>query len=345
MTSEPGLGRNDEVIRVADAYIDARKYESARDILSRSLSQSPNDPALLASYARAELALGNYSGAARSAYAALAGAPDSEFAMRLYALALFSLGRQYDGLWMAWRAVTSHPNEPAPLRLYALLLQKAWQLRSALDVIERALRLDPQSVDAHIRRGSILHAMGRRDESEVSYRAALQLDPANAEALNDLAVHRLGRFKFGRALQGFLGAAGSDPGYGALSRRNIGVVLRKVLTLVTVGAGLLSVCLAITAGAYDEGHPTALARVGVGLLSGVLIAVLWWLLRAIPRRVFVAVLREQHFFALRLAHAGMAVIAGAWVTFCPWPAGWIAVGGLLAVSALVIIRIGLFIGK
>lgn len=345
MTAEPRLGAIDEVIQVANAYVDARKYESAREILSRSLSQSPNDPTLLASYARAELALGNYLAAARSAYAALAGAPDSEFAMRLYALALFNLGRQYDGLWMAWRAVTSHPNEPAPLRLYALLLQKAWQLRSALDVIDRALRLDPQSVDAHIRRGSILHAMGRRDESEVSYRAALQLDPANAEALNDLAVHRLGRFKFGRALQGFLGAAGSDPEYGALSRRNIGVVLRKVLTLVTVGAGVLSVLLAVTAGVYDEGRSTAALRVLVGLLTAILVAVLRWLLRAIPRQVFVAVLREQYFFALRLGHAGVAVVAGAWVTVCPWPPGMIAVGGMLAVAALVIMRIGLFIRK
>lgn len=345
MTLEPGLGRIDEAIRVADAYIDARKYENAREILGRWLSQNPNDPALLASYARAELALGNYWAGARSAYAALSGAPESEFAMRLYAVSLDGLGRHHDALWMAWRAVTSHPNEPAPLRLYALLLHKSRQLRSALDVIDRALRLDPQNVDAHIRRGSILHAMGRRDESEASYRVALQLDPANAEALNDLAVHRLGRFKFGRALQGFLGAAGSDPEYGALSRRNIGVVLRKVLTLVTIGAGALSVLLAVTAGAYDEGRSTAALRVLVGLLTAILVAVLWWLLRAIPRQVFVAVLREQYFFALRLAHAGVAVVAGAWVTVCPWPPAMIAVGGMLAVAALVIMRIGLFIKK
>lgn len=345
MTSEPGLGRIDEVIHIANAYIDARKYESARDILSRSLSQNPNDPALLASYARAEVGLGNYWSAARSAHAALSGAPENEFAMRLYALSLYGLGRRHDGLWVAWRAVTSHPNEPAPLRLYALLLQKAGQLRSALDVIERALRLDPQSVDAHIRRGSILHDMGLWDGSEAAYRAALQLDPASAEALSDLAVHRLERFKFGRALQGFLGAAGSGPEYGELSRRNIGVVLRKVLTLVTIGAGLLGALLGFAAGAYDVGHPTATLRVLVGLLTGALTAVLCWLLRTIPRQVLVSVLREQYFVALRLAHAVATVAAGAWVTVFPWPAAMIAIGGLLAVSAVVVIRIGLFIRK
>lgn len=345
MTSEPGLGRIDEVINVANAYIDARKYERAREILSRSLAHNPNDSDLLATYARAEVALGNYGPGARSAYAALSGAPDNEFAMRLYALSLYGVGRHNDGLWMAWRAVTSHPNEPAPLRLYALLLQKTRQLRSALDVIDRALRLDPHSVEALIRRGSILGDMGLREESEASYRAALRLDPANAVALNDLAVQRLGHFKFGRALQGFLGAAGSDPEYGELSRRNIGVVLRKVLTLVTVGAGTLGVLLGFAAGAYYQGHSSAALRVLVGLLTATLIAGIRWLLRAIPRQVLVSVLREQYFFAVRLAHAVAAVAAGAWVTVCPWPAAMIAVGGLLAVSALVLIRIGLFIGK
>nr|WP_318546573.1 tetratricopeptide repeat protein [Mycobacterium lepraemurium] len=299
----------------------------------------------MASYARAELALGNYLPAARSAYAALSRAPDNEFAMRLYALALYNLGRHQDGLWMAWRAVTTHPNEPASLRLYALLLQNARQLRSALQVIDQALRLDPLSVDALTRRGSILRELGRRTESEDSYRAVLRLDPANAEALTALAVHRLQRFKFGRALQGFLGAAGSDPDYGELSRRNIGVVLRKVLTLVTVGAGVLSVLLASAAGAYESGHSTWALRVLVGLLTLALIAVLHWLLRAIPRQVLASVLRGQPFLAVRVAHAMAAVAAGVWVTVCPWPAGMIAIGGFLAIGALVIIRIGLSIGK
>jgi Flp pilus assembly protein TadD len=345
MTSDPGLGRIDEVISVADAYIDAGKYESAREVLSRSLTHHPNDPSLLAHHARAELALGNYWHAARSAHAALSGAPEDEFAMRMYALSLYNLERHHDALWLAFRTVKAHPNKPEPLRLYALLLQKMWQLRSALVVVDQALRLDPQSVVAHIRRGSILYDLKRGEESDASYRAALQLDPANAEALNDLAVHRLERNKLGRALRGFLGAAGSDPAYGKLARRNIGVVLRKVFTGVTIGAGLLGVLLGFAAGAYGEGHSTVALRVVVGLLTAALIAVLRWSLRAIPRQILISVLRDQHFVTLRIAHAVIAVAAGAWVTIVPRPEAMVAVGGLLAVSALVIIRIGLIIGK
>lgn len=343
--TESRLEGIDEAFQVANAYVDARNYERAREVLGHALSQNPNDSSLLAAHARVELLLGNDWQAARSAYASLAGTPDYEFAMRLYALALYNLGRQHDGLWMAWRAVTSHPNEAAPLRLYAQLLHRTRQLRSALIVIDQALRLDPHDVDALIRRGSILHDMGQRSESDAAYRAALQIDPANAQALNDLAVHRLRRLKLGRALQGFLGAAGSDPGYGDLSRWNIGVVLRKVLTFVTIGAGVLSVLLSATAELCWQGHTTAALRVLVGLLTVALIGVLRWLLRQIPRRVLVSVLKEQPFAALRIAHAVVAVVAGAWVTVIPRPDALVAVGGILAVGALVIMRIGLSIGK
>ncbi|WP_322859813.1 tetratricopeptide repeat protein [Mycobacterium europaeum] len=344
MTSEAGVNRADGALRLAHAYYETKNYERARDVTRVALSQNPNDPDLLALHAATEHALQNYWPAANSAYGALSAAPQHEFAMRVYALALEGLGRNYDAMWMAWRGVVAHPNQASQYRLYAGLLLRSRQQSTALYVIDRALQLEPNSVDALILRGATLHRLGRLVESDASYRQALQLDPGNAEALNDLAVHGLDRNKFGRALRGFLGA-GSDPDLADLARRNIGVVLQKVLTGVTVGAGLLSVVLAITAGAHNDGRPTAVARVVVGLLTGALIAVLWWLLRAIPRGVLLSVLRKQRFSAARAIHALVAIAAGAWITVYPGPPAMIAIGGLLAVSALVIIRIGLFIGK
>ncbi|OBG60438.1 MULTISPECIES: tetratricopeptide repeat protein [unclassified Mycobacterium] len=344
MTSDPGV-RADSALQVARAYYATRNYQRTRDVTRAALSQNPNDPDLLALHAAADHALKNHGPAANSAYAALSVAPQHEFAMRVYALALEGLGRNYDAMWMAWRGVVAHPNQAAQYRLYAALLLRSRQMATALYVIDRALQLEPNDVDALNLRGAILHRLGRRSESVASYRQALQLDPGNAEALNDLAIHRLDGNKFGRALRGFLGAAGSDPELADLARRNIGVVLRKVLAGVTVGAGVLSVLLAITAGAYNDGRPTAVARVAVGLLTAAMIAVLWWLVRAIPRGVLLSVLRKQRFSAARAIHALVAIAAGAWVTVYPGPPAMIAVGGLLAVGALVIIRIGLLIGK
>jgi Flp pilus assembly protein TadD len=343
-----GLDQSDRVggaIHVAGAYFDSGNYERAREVLRGSLAEHPNDPGLLAQHARAEFLLNNFAAAAWSAYAALSAAPQDEMAMRIYALSHDGLGRGYEGLWMAWRTVLAHPNAPLAHHVYARLLQKSRQFSSALIAADEALRLNPTSADALVLRGSILHDLGRIAESDASYRQALSLDPDNADALNNIGVNRLRSWKFVRALRGFLGAAGNDPAFGDLARRNIGVVLRGVLRLVTFVAGLLGLLVAFVAGLHDEGHSTAALRVLAGLVTAVLIAVLGRLYRAVPRHVLASVLREQSFVALRIVHALVAVAAGAWITIFPGPAAMIPVGAMLAISSLILFRVGLFIGR
>jgi Tfp pilus assembly protein PilF len=332
-------------IHVADAYFDSGNYERAREVLRRSLAEHPNDPDLLVQHARAEFLLENYPAAAWGAWAALSVAPHEEMGMRIYALSLDGLGRPGDAMWMAWRTVTAHPNNPLAHRLYARLLQKSRQFRLALLAVDEALRLDPMSVDALILRGSILHDLRQISESDASYRQALTLDPGNAEALNNIGVNRLHRGRFALALRGFLGAAGIDPAMGDLARRNIGVVLRRVLRWVTVVAGVLGLLVAFVAGLHGEGHPTATLRVMAGLVTVILIAVLGRLYRAIPREVLASVLRQQRFVGVRLVHALVAVAAGVWVTIFPGPEAMVAVGAMLVISGLVLIRVGLFIGR
>jgi Tfp pilus assembly protein PilF len=342
---DPSTDPVQAAIRVADAYFDSGNYERAREVLRRSLAEHPNESDLLAQHARAEFLLGNHPAAAWGAYAALSAAPQDEMAMRIYALSLDGLGRHGDAMWMAWQTVTAHPNNPLAHRLYARLLQSSRQFPLALLAVDEALRLDPMSVDALILRGSILHDLRQITESDASYRQALTLDPGNAEALNNIGVNRLHRGKFAPALRGFLGAAGIDPALGDLARRNIGVVLRRVLRLVTIVAGLLGLVVAFAAGLHGEGHPTATLRVIAGLVTAALIAVLGRFYRTIPRGVLASVLREQGFVAVRLVHALVAVAAGVWITIFPGPAAMAGVGVMLAISALILIRVGLFIGR
>jgi hypothetical protein len=61
--------------------------------------------------------------------------------------------------------------------------------------------------------------------------------------------------------------------------------------------------------------------------------------------VLKSVLREQLFVTLRLAHAVVAVVAGAWVTVFPGPVPMVAVGGMLTLGGLILFRIGAFIGR
>ena len=234
------------------------------------LAEHPNDPVLLAHNARAEYLLGNHVDAALSAYAALSAAPHDELAMRIYALSLDGQGRGQEALWMAWRTVVEHPNEALAHRLYARVLQKARRPLDALVEVDEALRLGPNDVDTLVLRGSILHDMGRIPESTAAYEQALALEPANAEALNNLAVNRLRSGKFSHALRGFLGAAGSDPTLGNLVRRNIGAVLATMLRRVTVVAVMLGVLSAFVGSSHGADFRTVLLRVvTVMLVAGV----------------------------------------------------------------------------
>jgi Flp pilus assembly protein TadD len=342
---DSGIDRAGQAIHVAGAYFDSGNYERAREVLRRSLAENPNDPALLAQHARAEFLLNNFAAAAWGAHAALSAAPEDEMAMRIYALSLDGLGRGYDALWMAWRTVIAHPNEPLAHRLYARLLQNSRQFASALLAVDEALRLDPTSVDALVLRGSILHDLGRISESDASYRQVLTLDPGNPEALNNIGVNRLQRGKFAHALRGFLGAAGSDPTLGGLARRNIGVVVAKVLRRMTPVAVLLGLLVAFVGAAHSNGGSTVALRIVIGLVTAALIAILGWLLRAIPRRVLVSIFRDRGFIAARLVHALLAAALGSVVAVFGGPSWAIPSGVVLIFLGLILVRAGLTIGS
>ncbi|WP_310784740.1 tetratricopeptide repeat protein [Mycobacterium sp. Z3061] len=341
--TQPGPDPVAEAIVVADAYIESKNYQRARDVLRQVLAEHPNDPGLLAHHARAEYLLGDHAQAASSAYAALSAAPHDELAMRIYALALDGQGRGPEAVWMAWRTVTTHPNEVMAHRLYARVLQKAQRYRDALIEVDEALRLSPADVDTLVLRGTILHDLGYIAESSATYERALALDPGNAEAQNNLAVNRLRGGKFGHALRGFLGAAGSDPTLGNLVRRNIGAVLATILRRVTVLAvmvGILSAFVGSSHGGTD--FRTVMMQVLIVMGVVVLVGNFVWLLRAVPRRTFVSAARGRAGVVVRIVHAALAAAVGAGaVAFGgPWA---IPAGVLVAVSGLFIVRFGLLV--
>lgn len=330
-----------EAVFVADAYINSKNYERARDVLRDVLAEHPNDPALLANNARAELMLGNHGQAATSAYAALAAAPHDELAMRIYALSLDGQGRGAEALWMAWRTVTQHPNEPLSHRLYARMLQKAHRYRDALIEVDESLRLGPGDVDTMILRGTILHDLGRVVESSAAYEQALSLDPGNAEALNNLAVNRLRGGKLGHALRGFLGAAGSDPTLANLVRRNIGAVLATILRRVTVLALVVGILAAFVGSSHGTDSRTVMLRVVTVMGVVVLIGNFAWLFRVVPRRTLVSAARGRAGVVARIVHAALAATVGACAVAFDGPAWTIPAGVLVAISGLIIVRIGL----
>jgi Flp pilus assembly protein TadD len=73
----------------------------------------------------------------------------------------------------------------------ALLVQGG--IDEASPHILEALRGEPRSSGAHVNWATILNKRGRHDEAVAEYRAALQLQPDNAQAHCGLGVARLSR--------------------------------------------------------------------------------------------------------------------------------------------------------
>ncbi|MFV8170085.1 tetratricopeptide repeat protein [Mycolicibacterium peregrinum] len=295
---------------VAEAYLDTRNYQRAAEVLQSALAEDPNDAGLLAQYARAQLGLKDYDGAAQAAYAALATAPGDEHVMRVYALALNGQGRRLEALQMAWKAATENPHIYSAHYTYASLLLEAGRPRDALDVIDEALRLYPESANSLVLRGDIHRALGNSTAAEDNYQAALRLEPDHASAVHNLAVNRLKWGKLTTSIKGFLGAGRLDLGLGALARRNIGVVLTRVLRVSTVSVILLSIVLIAVTATHENSQSTVVPRIFIALLALCLAGVMVWLVRSVPWPTLRAVLRERGFLAVRLVFLVFAIIAG-----------------------------------
>ncbi|WP_029113711.1 tetratricopeptide repeat protein [Mycobacterium sp. URHB0044] len=308
-------GDVDGAVALAGAYLDARNYARAHQVLRDALTGSPNSAVLLGQLARVQVLTRDYASAARSAYAALAIAPEDGFAMRIYAIALDGCGWLDDALWMAWRVATTYPDDRLTHFVYADLLLKAAQPQAALYVVGESLRLDPANADSHVLRGQILARLRRFDESTASYEEALRLDPGNASAVHNIAVNGLARSQWSSALRGFLGAARLDPELADLARRNIGTALAKSLRLATFGVVVLAFVAIGTVESTDPGSSTVEARVAAAVFTVALLAGLVWMCRIVPLRTWRSVLRIKPVLVLRLGLVVAAIPVGALATF------------------------------
>jgi tetratricopeptide (TPR) repeat protein len=132
----------------AASLLALRQYDPARHELDAALKLSPNDPTLLALYARVEAAAGNLPAAKARAASAIAAGKDSALAHLSQGVAL-EMG-----------------NDDADA-------QRAY---------EEAVRLDPKLAEAHALLGSLLMRIGRNEDAITQYRAMVQQDLRNPEA-------------------------------------------------------------------------------------------------------------------------------------------------------------------
>ncbi|HEV8226042.1 MAG TPA: tetratricopeptide repeat protein [Methylomirabilota bacterium] len=96
-------------------------------------------------------------------------------------------GRFQDALALAQSLARADSKAAAPLVLVGAMEVAQQNPRAAVDAFDKAVRLNPQSVEAHRGLGQAYGLLGQNDRSEESYRRALKLDGNDVVSLNDLA--------------------------------------------------------------------------------------------------------------------------------------------------------------
>jgi len=186
----------------ANMALASRQYDKARGLVDGALKLKPNDPTLLALYARIEGAAGNLAQARSRADAAVAAGPDNALA------------------WVNLGIVQEMANDDAGA-------QRAY---------DKAIALDAGLVEPHIRRGNYLMRAGRFDDASAAYRAVVKDDPKDtagwvhlvaaevaagrcAPVLKDINSALAKDSKNGFLLQLFVRLASTCPGVGADERK------------------------------------------------------------------------------------------------------------------------------
>ena len=309
MTADGVVDDPERVAALAGQYLDAGDYQRADQLVRPALVTLPEHVGLRIVLARSLLGQGENLAAAHAAYGVLTTAPDNMTAMRVYALAVTAIGWHDQAQYLGWRAVTADPHQPASHYVYAVVSHNAGQEEVALSAITEALRLEPaDGVDCFLLQGSILRRMGRQRESTAAYERALQLDPANSIAVHNIAVNRMDKRRWARALGGLLAAARMDPQIGALVRSNIAIGLRGPLRITTVLAAALLVFSLVVTEYQSIGNTVIGLRIALAVAVAAVIGYLSWLYRRLPVVSWRSALAARPFYVLRLLLVAAAVV-------------------------------------
>lgn len=151
-------------------------------------------------------------------------AKSSEFHTRyLFATLLEGLGRYQDAMEHFDILAQSNPEWQAPLRHLARLHLSQNDIQTALEIGQRALRLDPNDTRVHNTLALIYSRQKLDEKSEFHFREAIRLDPAFAEAHNNLGSMLASQGKLTEAAKHFAKAVKIDDRF-AEAHTNLGSV-------------------------------------------------------------------------------------------------------------------------
>ena len=167
---------------------------------------------------------GRSADAARCYHTLLARQPDHADALHLFGVLHHQNGYFPRAVELIGRAVALQPESAAYHANLAEAYRAFGQHQQAMDSCRTALRLRPDYPEAANNLGLALHALGRFAEAAAQFRAALQMRPDFALARNNLGTSLRELGQLGQALQAYRSAVALDPNL-AMARSNLGAML------------------------------------------------------------------------------------------------------------------------
>jgi tetratricopeptide (TPR) repeat protein len=181
--TDPERGRIEE----ATAALAAAERKRAEDIFRQILQADPSHAAALVGLAALSLEADRPQDAERLLRHALKQSEHLPLAWRGLGPALQAQGRLKEAQAAARYLVKIEPGNPQSWVVSAAVATRLMRQEEALEAYEHAARLKPEEVGLRMSVGHVQKTLGRRAESEASYKAALQMDPGRGEAYWSLA--------------------------------------------------------------------------------------------------------------------------------------------------------------
>jgi protein O-GlcNAc transferase len=104
-------------------------------------------------------------------------------------------------------------DNPDALNLLGVLSSQKGEHREAVELINRAITVNPRQSTYHNNLGNVLKTLNRTDDAIAAYNSALKLAPSNAQAQNNLGVALNIQGRHQEALEALQSALRLNPGY------------------------------------------------------------------------------------------------------------------------------------
>jgi tetratricopeptide (TPR) repeat protein len=175
--------------RLRGGLLQAREdYAGAVKAYEQVVIATPDDFESWNNLGNARSAVGDVAGSVKALQKATALRPDVAPIRLNLATALLDSADIEAATGVLQNCVRDFPNDPKPLVELAALMRSQNRHEESLAALERAVVLSPGDADLRIRLGEELVILWSLDRAEIAFRAALAIDPAQAEGHVQLAA-------------------------------------------------------------------------------------------------------------------------------------------------------------